>query len=77
MGQDEFDAREALDRAREDEVHHRARGVEQVLHHEGGPRQREPLARWVQAGMDEHDRAALVQHRQQRIEAWIAEKILP
>jgi hypothetical protein len=41
-----------------------------------GPGQREILARWVQAGMDEHDRAALVQHRQHGIEARIAEKIL-
>ena len=76
MGQNELHARKARDRPGKNQVHHRARGVEQIFHHEGRPGQREILARWVQAGMDEHDRAALVQHRQHGIEARVAEKIL-
>ena len=76
MRQDETDARKTLDRAGEDEIHHRPRGVEQILHHEARPRQGEPLARRMQAGMDEHHGAARVERVQHRIEERIAEKFL-
>ena len=75
MRQDEPNARETLDRAGENEVHHRTRGVEQVFHHEARPRQCKPLARGMQAGMDEHDSGALVQHREHGIERRIAQEL--
>ena len=76
MGQDESDARIAHDRPREDQVHRRARGIEQILHHECRPGQRQPLARGMQAGMNEHHRAARIEQLEQGVEMRVTEKFL-
>src|SRR5580704_3897077 len=76
MRENEANVRKALERAGEQQIDCRARGVERVFDHKTRPWQIERLARWMQAGMDVHHRVAALEIAQQRIERGVAEKFL-